>query len=94
MSYRDELIEKTKSKLDDANAEIQRLQDLAAEQAEEARAQTRELVDELQDYRDRAREKIEQLQTAGDAAVDDLRLGAENAWNSLKLAVGRARERF
>lgn len=94
MSTRDEWVEKMKSKIDEANAEIDRLRDKSNKTSRDAQSQYQEYVDDLKQKRERAEQRLQELRNSSESAADDLRQGAENAWESIKNSVTAARNKF
>jgi len=94
MTASDAYEKKMEARLEQIDAEIDKLK--AKAKAAEADAQleyTRHLSD-LRQRRDAAGAQLAQLRQAGDDALDDVRAGVENAWKELKDAVDQARSRF
>ncbi len=91
---RDALVQKVKARIDEWNAEIDRLQ-ARAEQAEaDARIEYHDEILKLKNYRDEARKKLDKLQHAGEGAWEDLKAGVEMAFDAMNQAVHSARQRF
>jgi len=94
MKSRDEYVHKMQAKLDEWNAEIDRLALLAEKAAADVRDEYKEQIETLKSRQEAARKKMEALQHAGETAWDDLKSGAEMAWTALGEAVDSARSRF
>ena len=94
MRSRDEWVEKAKGKLDEWNAELDRLEAKARTAKRERQAQYEQLVSRLKEYRNRAREELDEVQEAGDDAWDDLKEGAQNSWTALVEGFRAALEEF
>jgi uncharacterized coiled-coil DUF342 family protein len=91
---RDAFVQKIKARIDEWNAEIDRLK-ARAEQAEaDARIEYHDEIQELKNYRNDARKKLDKLQHAGEGAWEDLRAGVEMAFDAMNQAVNSARNRF
>jgi len=91
---RDAFVKKIKARIDEWNAEIDRLK-ARAEQAEaDARIEYHDEIQELKNYRNDARKKLDKLQHAGEGAWEDLRAGVEMAFDAMNQAVNSARNRF
>jgi uncharacterized coiled-coil DUF342 family protein len=91
---RDAFVQKIKARIDEWNAEIDRLK-AKAEQAEaDARIEYHDEIQELKNYRDDARKKLDKLQNAGEGAWEDLKAGVEMAFDAMNQAVSSARNRF
>jgi len=91
---RDAFAQKLKAKIDEWNAEIDRLTAKAQQAEAEARMEYLEQVEEIRKHRDEARQRLKKLQEAGEGAWEDLKSGAEMAVDSMVQAVKSARERF
>lgn len=94
MSQRDEYIEKAKARLDQWNAEIDKLKAKADEAEADAKVRYQQQLQELRRHRDEAEKRIKDLQQAGDDAWMDLKTGFDKAWDSIGDAFERARARF
>jgi len=94
MSQRDQYIEKAKARLDQWNAEIDKLEAKADEAEADAKVRYQQQLQELRRYRDDAEKRIKDLQQAGDDAWRDLKTGFDQAWDSIGDAFERARARF
>jgi uncharacterized coiled-coil DUF342 family protein len=91
---RDAYVQKIKARVDEWNAEIDRLS-ARAEQAEaDARIQYDEEIQTLKKFRDDTRNKLEKLEKSGDDAWEDLKSGAEMAFEAMNEAINSARKRF
>lgn len=91
---RDAFVQIIKARIDEWNAEIDRLQ-ARAEQAEaDVRIEYHDQIQELKNYRDDARKKLSRLQQAGEGAWEDLKAGVELAFEAMNQAVSSARKRF
>ncbi|NIP59819.1 MAG: hypothetical protein GWM92_16050 [Gemmatimonadetes bacterium] len=94
MRTRDEWVEQAKAKLDEWNAELDRLEGKAQSAKAEREAQYRRVIERLQGYRDEARERLEEIQRAGDDAWDDLREGLQKSWSALTEGFRAALDEF
>jgi uncharacterized coiled-coil DUF342 family protein len=94
MSSRDEYIRKMQAKLEEWNAEIDKLTAKADEVTEDVRKEYREQIESLKTKQSAARQKIEELQQAGESAWGDLKSGIELAWTAMGEAIDSARSRF
>jgi chromosome segregation ATPase len=94
MSSRDEYVEKIKAKLDQWNAEIDKLEAQAREAEADEEIQRQKQVDELRRQRDQAEVKLKELQEMSTDAWNDMRSGFEEAWNNLSTAFESAKSRF
>jgi outer membrane murein-binding lipoprotein Lpp len=94
MSNRDVYVQKMKSKLDEWNADIDKL----AAKVEAAEADTkiayRTQIENLRAKHAAAGQKLEELRTASEGAWEDMRSGIESAWLAIGSAVKDALSRF
>ena len=94
MSTRDQYIEKFKAKLDEWNAEIDRLEARGRQAEADSRIKYEKELSDLREKRDAAREKLEEIQHSSDDAWQDLKRGADDAWSAARDALAQAAERF
>jgi uncharacterized coiled-coil DUF342 family protein len=94
MSSRQETVEKLKLKLDEWNAKIDELE----VQAKLAEMQNREKYESeiarLKQKRDELRETLDKMPESGEKAFEELRTGAERAWDVLSDAYTKAKSQF
>lgn len=94
MLSRQETVEKLKLKLDEWNAKIDELE----VQARLAEMQNREKYESeiarLKQKRDELRDTLENMPESGEKAFEELRTGAEQAWEAISDAYNRARAQF
>jgi hypothetical protein len=91
---KDVYVEKIKAKLDEWSAEIDRLDAKSRQQQAEAKKAYLEQINELKKKRASAQVRLQKLQNAGAAAWEDLKVGVEEAINSVGEALQSARARF
>jgi uncharacterized coiled-coil DUF342 family protein len=93
MSDRDAYVQKMKAKLDEWNAELEKLSAKADAAEADAKLKYNEQITMLRKQRDEARQQLDELVSASDDAWDDLRQGVESAWgkvsNAFRTALGR-----
>lgn len=94
MGNRDEYVRKMQAKLEEWNAEIDKLSAKANEATAELKKEYSEQIESLKARQAVARERIEELQQAGEGAWGDLKSGIELAWTALGEALDSARSRF
>jgi len=94
MSNREAYEQKLQAKLDERQAEIDKLKARAKGAEADARIEHQKEIDDLEAQRDEARQKLAELREAGDDAWEDVKDGAERAWNSLSESFVKARSRF
>jgi uncharacterized coiled-coil DUF342 family protein len=83
-----------KAKLDEWNAEIDKLEAKARQKEADARKDLEKQIEELKAKRSKANEQIDQMSSAGESAWNDLKAGVEQATNALGDALKSARSRF
>ena len=91
---RNEYISKAKRSLDRLDARIIELETKTSEKRGDVRRELKDKLENIRDSRTRLEHRIEELQNARKPAWEDVKLGVEQAWNSLSDAVDRAAERF
>jgi len=94
MSERDQYIEKAKAKLDQWNAEIDKLKARADEAGADARIEYGKRLDEMRSHRDEAEKWLRQMRDSSDAAWSDMKVGFDRAWDQLSGAFERARSHY
>ena len=83
MSNREAYEQKLRAKLDEWQAEIDKLKAQARGADADARIEREKEAERLEERREEVRRKLEELREAGDDAWDDIRAGAERAWESM-----------
>ncbi|MDI5983371.1 coiled coil domain-containing protein [Halomonas sp. M4R5S39] len=94
MTNREAYEQKLQAKLDEWQAEVDRLRARAKGAEADARIEYQEEIDRLEAQRNEARQKLAELQRASDDAWEDVKAGVERAWDSLNEAIKSARSRF
>ena len=94
MSSRDEYVRKMQAKLEEWNADIDRLTAKADEVSADLRSEYSEQIAALQAKQAAAREKIEEMQKSGESAWQDLKAGADLAWTAIAESIDSAKSRF
>lgn len=94
MRSRDEWVETAKTKLDEWNAELDRLEEKARGAKREREAQYQRAIADLERKRADVREKLAEIQEAGDSAWDELKEGARESLRVLSEAFRAALEEF
>ena len=87
-------LEKLKAKLDEWNAQIDKLKAKAAQSKADAKIEIEKRVGDLETQRQAVENKIQQLVQASRPAWEDLKGGVQSAWNKLDEAVRSATEKF
>ncbi len=94
MGTREEYVRKLQAKLDEWNAEIDRLAVKAALAEAELKTQYSSEIEMLRNKQIEARVKLEALQEASGGAWEDMRSGLDMAWDALSEAISSATSRF
>lgn len=94
MNERQAYIEKMKAKLDEWNADIDKLEARARDAEADARIRLHQQLDELKATREDAARRVRELQDAGSDAWESMRQGAEAAWEEMARAFRDASNRF
>ncbi|XSG84548.1 MAG: hypothetical protein ACPW60_12535 [Methylohalobius sp. ZOD2] len=94
MSERDAYVQKMKAKLDEWNAELDKLSAKAEAAEADAKLEYQDQIDELEKLRNQARQKLGEVESASDDAWEDVRQGAEAALNEMNNAISNALKRF
>ena len=91
---RDAYVQKIKAKLDEWNAEIDRLEAQARQKEADAQTRLQEQIDQVKAKRTTAEEKLDDVRQAGGDAWEDLKSGLELATEAVGDALRSARSRF
>ena len=91
---RDAYVQKVKAKLDEWNAEIDRLEAQARQKEADAQTRLQEQIDQVKAKRQTAEEKLDDVRQAGGDAWEDLKSGLELATEAVGDALRSARSRF
>lgn len=94
MSDRDAYVQKMKAKLDEWNAEIDRLAAKASQAQADARLKYNEEIDNLKKQREEADRRMRELQSSSEEAWNSVREGMEAAWDRMNNALKDAVSRF
>ena len=94
MNTRDAYIEKTKAKLDAANARLDQLEAKAPVAKADAKAKYEEKLGAARHRRDEAKQKLGDLRTASESAWEGLKRGCEDSWGRFRDAVEQAARHF
>ncbi len=90
MNSRAEYLRKLEEKLEEWNAEIDRL----AAKGGDVTGEVTSRLDSLKAKQAQGREKLRELQQSGEGAWEDLKSGAEFSWAAMGEAMSSARSRF
>jgi len=94
MAEKDAYVQKMQAKLDEWNAEIDKLKAKAAQAEADSRIEYQKQIQDLQERRQGAENKLAQVRQAGEGAWQDLKTGAQSAWDAMEDALKSARSRF
>jgi len=88
---REVYLEKFKAQLDEWNADLERLEAKGRKANADAKLKYDKEISSIRERMSEARKKAAEIQNANESAWEDLRQGAEDAWNRLKEAVQQAK---
>jgi uncharacterized coiled-coil DUF342 family protein len=94
MSNKEAYQQQLEAKLEEWQAEIDKLRAKAKGAAADSQVEYNQQIDALQSKQDEATQKLAELQEAGEGAWEQLKTGAEKAWNDLGEAVNAAKSKF
>lgn len=94
MKSREEYIQFLHRKLDEWNAEIDRLAGLKDQVEEESRAELQTQIDSLKQKRTGIEQQIREITATSAEAWDDMKSGLDLAWEAMNSAVQSAVSRF
>ncbi|WP_031432191.1 sll1863 family stress response protein [Methylomarinum vadi] len=94
MSNRDQYVAKIKAQLDQWNADIDRLEAKAKEAEADVRIEHQKEIEVIKAQRDQLVSKLGEVENASEEAWEDIKTGAESAWNSLDNALKSAADKF
>jgi hypothetical protein len=94
MTSRHEYIDKLKDKLDEWDADIDKLEELATKAKAGLKFELEDQITSLKIKRDIAKLKLSEIRDASEEAWEDIKTGAEEAWDDLKDAIEKARSHF
>jgi len=94
MSSKEEYVEKTKARLRQLDAELEKMEAKAREVAADAKIEWRRRIDDLRARRNDVDGQLQDLEKTGEDAWGDLRTGFESAWADLSDAFDKAKARF
>jgi uncharacterized coiled-coil DUF342 family protein len=91
---REAYVQKLKAKIDEWNADIDKLSAKARQAKAGKEAEYREQIETLRARRSELEKKLTELQQAGESTWQDLKKGVETSWEALKEGYAAAKERF
>ena len=94
MSSRDEYVRKMQAKLEELNADIDKLAAKAGQVSANLKSDYNEEMAALKVKQAAARQKLEMMQKSGESAWQDLKAGIDLAWTAIGESVDSAKSRF
>lgn len=94
MPQNDQYIEKIKARLDQWNAEIDKLEARSKEAEADTKIEYQKQLDGLREQRDRAEAQLEEIRNATDEAWSELESGFDKAWQDISTAFDNAFSKF
>jgi hypothetical protein len=91
---KNEFIEKTRKNLDLLEVRLTELETKARDKKGDAQRELKEKLDAIRGSKMKMERRLEELRLASKPAWEDVKQGAEEAWNALSQAVDKASERF
>jgi predicted RNase H-like nuclease (RuvC/YqgF family) len=91
---REAYVQKLRAKVDEWNAEMDRLAAKADQAEAEAKIDYHRRLEALRAKRREIEDKLAQLQQAGEGSWEDLKQGLENSWEILKKSFAKAKSDF
>lgn len=94
MSMKKAYEKKLEAKLEEWNADINKLKAKADSAEADTQLEYYKQIDVLRTKQDEAKKKLNELKDASDDAWEDLKVGIESAWESLGSSIKSAMSRF
>lgn len=94
MSKRDIYVKKLKAQLDEWNADLDRFEVRIQKAKADVKKEQLAQLAELRQKTAHAQQTLARIQNGGDDAWEDLKQGAENAWNALRDSLSEAKSEF
>jgi predicted nucleic acid-binding Zn-ribbon protein len=91
---KDAYLQRLKAKLDEWNADLDKLTAQAKQVDATMRIEIHKQIDSLREQRTALERKFEEIRQSGDAAWQDIKAGVDHAWSALSDAVKSARSKF
>jgi predicted nucleic acid-binding Zn-ribbon protein len=91
---RDAYVQKLKAKMDEWNAEIDKLAAKADQADAETKIKYHKQLEDLRGKRKDLEDKIAEVQQASESAWEDLKQGLENSWEILKTSFRKSKSEF
>lgn len=90
MTTRDAFAEEMKTKIDEWNSEIEKIERQLDEKSEQARKDAEAQLDELKRQRDKAKAALAEVQGQSESGWEEARSRTMEAWSAFSASVGRA----
>ena len=94
MPYKDAYVQKLHEKIDEWNAEIDKLKAKADKAKAESRLEFQKEIGTLQEKRKEVEKRLTKVRHAGEDAWQDLKSGAQNAWDAMEEALRSAKSKL
>jgi len=94
MTNKEAYQQQLQAKLDEWQAEIDKLRAKAQGAAADSQVEYNKQIEALQSKQDDAKQKLSELQQASEGGWEELKAGIEKSWNDLGEAVNAARSKF
>ncbi|GJL75670.1 coiled coil domain-containing protein [Nitrosomonas sp.] len=94
MADKEAYLQKVQAKLDEWDAEINKLKAKMSGASADAKIEMNKQIESLESERSEVRQKYEELKNASGDAWKDVRDGMETAWNRVSDSFKRAADRF
>jgi phosphoenolpyruvate synthase/pyruvate phosphate dikinase len=88
---KDTYVEKLKARLDEWNADLDKLHAKAREATADQKLQFEKQMESVRARKDEVKQKLSEIQSAGENAWEQVKEGTDDAWNRLKEAVSKAK---
>ncbi|HKK84828.1 MAG TPA: hypothetical protein VJ942_04815 [Roseovarius sp.] len=94
MADKDTYEKKLKAQLDEWQANIDKMRAQAEQASADAQIKYQDQINELRSQRDEMEDKLKELQNSQAAAWNDVKAGADKAWDQMTKAMQDAWKRF
>ena len=94
MSKKDAYVQKLHAKIDEWNAEIDKLAAVASQVEADSRVEYEKQIEALKQKRKDIEQKVVEVSRSGEEALGDLKSGIDLAWEAMNEAIKSATARF
>ena len=94
MSKKDAYVQQLHAKIDEWNADIDKLTAKASQVEAESKIEYQKQIETLKNKRDEIEKKATEISRSGEEALDDLKAGIDLAWEAMSEAIKSATSRF